>query len=108
MEIEVLSERKENKKDEKERKEECVWGIKHISRDLGEILEEGYKLLASDHLSDEEKDQLVDIMASAKGGVKIIDKMLSEKSDIPGDTRAKIDEKADKFLAGLEGDEPKE
>lgn len=49
-------------------------GIKHISRNLGDILEEGYKLLASDYLSDEEKDQLVGIMASAKGDVKIIDK----------------------------------
>lgn len=109
MEIEVLSEeRKENKKGKEERKEECVWGIKHISRDLGEILDEGYKLLASKLLSDEEKDQLVDIMASAKGGMKIIDKMLAEKSDIPEGTHAKINAKADEFLAGLEGKENSE
>ena len=106
MEIEVLE--GETKKDTKEsrseeKKKECVWGIKSITRNLGEIQEDGYKLLASDMLSEEEKDQLVDIMASAKGAMKITEKMLAEKSDVSKDRHMEIDRKADEFLAGLEG-----
>ena len=107
MEIEIL--KGEGRKDKKEDKKlECVYGIKSLIRGLGEIQEEGYKLLNSEDLSDTEKDQLVDIMASAKGGMKVAEKMLAEKSDVSEETRKKIDKKADSFLAGLEGKEDKE
>lgn len=107
VEIEILKgEGKEGGEDRKdEKKKECVWGIKDITRSLGSIAEEGYKLLASDMLSDEEKDQLTDVMAYAKGAMRITDKMLAEKSDVSKEMHKKIDEKADNFLAGLEGKE---
>ncbi len=104
MEIEILKgegrESGESRKEEK--KKECVYGIKDITRSLGNISEEGYKLLASDMLSDEEKDQLTDVMAYAKGAMRITEKMLAEKSDVSEEMHKKIDEKADNFLAGLE------
>ena len=108
MEIEVL--KGETEKDNKttrseEKKKECVWGIKSITRSLGEIQEDGYKLLASDMLSEEEKDQLTDVMAYAKGAMRITDKMLAEKSDVSKERHMEIDRKADNFLAGLEGKE---
>ncbi len=108
MEIEIL--KGEGKKDDRkeDKKLECVYGIKSLTRGLGEIQEEGYKLLSSDDLSDKEKDQLVDIMASAKGAMRITEKMLAEKSDVDEETHKKIDKKADSFLAGLEGKEEKE
>ena len=104
MEIEILKGegRKEGGKDE-EKKMECVHGIKSLTENLGEIQEDGYRLLASDMLSDEEKEQLTDVMAYAKGAMRITDKMLAEKSDVPEEMHKKIDEKADNFLAGLEG-----
>lgn len=106
MEIEVLEGKTEKDTKEtrsEEKKKECVWGIKSIIRRLGEIQEDGYKLLASDMLSEEEKDQLTDVMAYAKGAMKITDKMLAEKSDVSKERHMEIDEKADNFLAGLEG-----
>lgn len=106
MEIEVLEGKpeKENKESRsEEKKKECVWGIKSLTRNLGEIQEDGYKLLASDMLSEEEKDQLTDVMAYAKGAMKITEKMLAEKSDVSKEVHAEIDKKADSFLAGLEG-----
>lgn len=104
MEIEIL--KGEGKKDGKETKKmECVYGIKALKRNLGEFLEDGYKLLASEDLSDKEKNQLIDIMASAKGAGKILGDMLEEKSDIDKGTLKKIEKKADAFLAGLGEDE---
>lgn len=107
MEIEIL--KGEGKKDKKgeEKKMECVYGIKSLTRSLGEVQEEGYRLLASDDLSDKEKDQLVDIMASAKGAMRITEKMLAEKSDVDKATHEKIDKKADAFLEGLGTEEDK-
>lgn len=110
MEIEVLegkTEREDKESRSEERKKECVWGIKSLTRNLGEIQEEGYKLLASDMLSEEEKDQLTDVMAYAKGAMRITDKMLAEKSDVSKERHMEIDRKADSFLAGLEGKEDK-
>ena len=105
MEIEILKgegkERGDNRLEDK--KKECVWGIKDITRSLGSISEEGYKLLASDMLSDEEKDQLTDVMAYAKGAMRITEKMLAEKSDVSEERHMEINRKADAFLAGLEG-----
>ena len=107
MEIEILKGEGKDKKGE-DKKMECVYGIKSLTRNLGEIQEEGYRLLASDDLSDKEKDQLVDIMASAKGAMRITEKMLAEKSDVDEATHKKIDDKADAFLDGLEGKEDTE
>jgi len=104
VEIEIL--KGEGKKDTKEAKKlECVHGIKALKSNLGEFIEDGYKLLASPDLSDKEKNQLIDIMASAKGAGKILGKMLEEKSDIDKGTLKKIDKKADAFLAGFGEDE---
>ena len=105
MEIEIL--KGEGKETNEGKKLECVRGIKELKENLGEFLEEGYKLLASEDLSDKEKNQLIDIMASAKGAGKILGEMLAEKSDVPEETRKKIEKKADNFLAGLEGKEDK-
>ena len=106
MEIEIL--KGEGKKDGKEAKKmECVYTLKSLKHYLGEFLEDGYKLLASEDLSEKEKNQLIDIMASAKGAGKILGEMLAEKSDVPEETRKKIDKKADNFLAGLIGKEDK-
>ena len=108
MEIEVLEgkpEREDKESRYEERKKECVWGIKSFTRSLGEIQEDGYKLLASDMLSEKEKDQLTDVMAYAKGAMKITEKMLAEKSDVSKERHMEIDKKADDFLAGLEGKE---
>ena len=106
MEIEIL--KGEGKKDKNESKKlECVYGIKAITRGLGEVQEEGYRLLASDDLSAKEKDQLVDIMASAKGAMRITEKMLAEKSDVSTEMHKKIDKKADKFVEGLGLEEDK-
>ena len=110
VEIEVLEGKpeKENKESRsEEKKKECVWGIKSLTRNLGEIQEDGYKLLASDMLSEAEKDQLTDVMAYAKGAMRITEKMLAEKSDVSKERHMEIDEKADNFLAGLEGKESK-
>lgn len=104
MEIEIL--KGEGKKDGKEAKKmECVYTLKSLKHYLGEFLEDGYKLLASEDLSEKEKNQLVEIMASAKGAGKILGEMMAEKSDIPEKTRKKIEKKADSFLAGLGEDE---
>lgn len=106
MEIEIL--KGEGKKDGKEAKKlECVHGIKELAENLGEVQENGYRLLASEDLSEKEKDQLVDIMASAKGAMRITEKMLAEKSDVSTETHKKIDEKADKFVEGLGLEEDK-
>lgn len=104
MEIEIL--KGEGKKDGKEAKKmECVYTLKSLKRYLGEFLEDGYKLLASEDLSEKEKNQLIEIMASAKGAGNILGEMMAEKSDIPEKTRKKIEKKADSFLAGLGEDE---
>ena len=106
MEIEIL--KGEGKKGDKEGKKlECVHGIKELAENLGEIQETGYRLLALDELSDKEKNQLVDIMASAKGAMRITEKMLAEKSDVDEATHKKIDKKADKFVEGLGLEEDK-
>jgi hypothetical protein len=106
VEIEIL--KGEGKKDKNEgKKMECVYGIKSLKHNLGEFLEEGYKLLASEDLSDKEKNQLIDIMASAKGAGKILGEMLEEKSDIDKGALKKIDKKADKFVEGLGLEEDK-
>lgn len=104
MEIEIL--KGEGKKDGKEAKKmECVYTLKCLKHNLGEFLEDGYKLLASEDLSEKEKNQLIEIMASAKGAGKILGEMIAEKSDIPEKTREEIEKKADSFLAGLGEDE---
>lgn len=108
MEIEILKGEGKKEGRNEEKKMECVHGIKSLTRGLGEIQEEGYRLLASDELSDKEKDQLVDIMASAKGAMKVTEKMLAEKSDVSTETHKEIDRKADSFLAGLEGKDKSE
>lgn len=100
MEIEIL--KGEGRKDKNEGKKlECVHGIKELAENLGEIQETGYRLLASEELSDKEKDQLVDIMASAKGAMRVTEKMLAEKSDVSEELHKKINKKADKFVEGL-------
>ena len=107
MEIEILKGegKKSPKSSEEEKKMECVHGIKSLTENLGEIQEDGYRLLSSDMLSEEEKDQLVDVMAAAKGAMRITEKMLAEKSDVSKERHAEIDKKADSFVAGLEGKE---
>ena len=110
MEIEILKgddKKFDRKGDEEGKKLECVHGIKELAENLGEIQEVGYRLLASDQLSDKEKDQLVDIMASAKGAMRVTEKMIAEKSDVSEEMHKKINKKADNFLAGLEGKEEK-
>lgn len=107
MEIEILKgEGKESA--EKTDKRECVFGIKELAHNLAEVQEVGYKLLAGDDLSEAEKDQLITVIASAKGGMKLTDKLLAEKSDVDEATHKKIDEKADSFLAGFEAKDKKE
>lgn len=110
MEIEILKgegRKGYDKSPEEEKKLECVHGIKELAENLGEVQENGYRLLASEMLSEKEKDQLVDIMASAKGAMRITEKMLAEKSDVSEERHMEIDKKADNFLAGLEGKEDK-
>lgn len=46
-------------------------------------------------------------MASAKGAMRITEKMLAEKSDVDKATHEKIDKKADAFLEGLGTEEDK-
>ena len=100
VEIEIL--KGEGKKDGKEEKKlRCVYEIKELAHDLGSIQETGYKILASKDLSKEEENQIVDIIASAKGAMKFVDKLIAEKSDVDTATHKKIDKKADAFLAGL-------
>lgn len=107
MEIEIL--KGEGKEPNKESgKKECVYGIKELAHNLAEVQEVGYKLLAGDDLSEAEKDQLITVIASAKGGMKLTDKLLAEKSDVDESTHKKIDEKADAFLAGFEAKDKKE
>lgn len=107
MEIEILKgERKgENKKEHS--KEETVYCIKELARELAGVQEAGYRLLAEDDLSEGEKNSLIDIMAAAKGGMRLTDKLLADKSDVAEETHKKIDKKADAFLAGLDGEEDK-
>lgn len=105
MEIEILKgEHKGENKDEY-KKMESVRCIKELAENLAEVQEAGYRLLAEDDLSEGEKNSLIDVMAAAKGGMRLTDKMLAEKSDVDEATHKKIDTKADSFLAGLEGKE---
>lgn len=108
MEIEIL--KGEGKKDgnKKEyRKEESVYCIKELARELAGVQETGYRLLAEADLSEAEKDKVIDIMAAAKGGMRLTDKLLADKSDVAAETHKKINKKADAFLAGLNGEEDK-
>lgn len=102
MEIEILKGEndKPNKRDEKKR--ECVFELKDLARALDSVQEDGYKLLAIDDFDDKEKDQLVTVIATAKGSRKVIDELLSEKSDVSKDMHEEIDKRADSFLTGLE------
>ena len=65
-------------------------------------------MLASDFLSEEEKDQLTDVVAYAKGAMLITKKMLAENSDVPKERHIEIEKKADAFVAGLEGEDKSE
>jgi hypothetical protein len=108
VEIEILKGEGKDKKSEKEYKKiESVRCIKELARDLAEVQETGYRLLAEGDLSDGEKDKLIDIMAAAKGGMRLTDKLLADKSDVDKATHKKIDKKADSFLAGLDLEEDK-
>jgi hypothetical protein len=105
VEIEILKgERKgENKKEHS--KEESVYCIKELARELAGVQETGYRLLAENDLSEAEKDKVIDIIATAKGGMHLTDKLLADKSDVADATHKKIDKKADAFLAGLDASE---
>ena len=108
MEIEIL--KGEGKKGDKREhsKEESVYCIKELARELAGVQETGYRLIAEGDLSEGEKDKVIDIIATAKGGMQLTDKLLADKSDVDVSTHKKIDKKADAFLAGLEGKEESE
>lgn len=108
MEIEILKGEggKPENKDER-KKIESVRCIKELAEELAEVQETGYKLLAEKDLSSDEKEKLIDIMAAAKGGMRLTDKLLAEKSDVDKATHNKINKKADAFLAGLGSEEDK-
>lgn len=106
MEIEIL--KGEGKKDKKEHsKEESVYCIKELARELAGVQETGYRLLAENDLSKEEENKVIDIIATAKGGMQLTDKLLASKSDVDKTTHKKIDKKADAFLEGLGTEEDK-
>ena len=53
------------------------------------------------------EQKVIDIIATAKGGMHLTDALLAKKSDVSDETHKKIDKKADAFLLGLDGEEEK-
>ena len=107
MEIEILKGERKGTDKKEHSKEESVYCIKELARELAGVQETGYRLLAENDLSEAEKDKIIDIMAAAKGGMRLTDKLLADKSDVAEATHKKINKKADAFLAGLDGEEDK-
>ena len=90
---------------EKDTKKECIYCIKELAEVLGEATELGYKALSKKGLEKEEENQLIDILAATKGSMKLIEKLIANKSDISKDVMKKIEKKSDTFLEGLVGKE---
>lgn len=105
MEIEILKGEGKGKKENS--KQESVYCIKDLARELAGVQETGYRLLAENDLSEAEKEKVIDIIATAKGGMRLTDALLAKKSDVSNETHKKIDKKADAFLLGLDGEEEK-
>jgi hypothetical protein len=105
VEIEILKGEGKGKKEHS--KQESVYCIKDLARELAGVQETGYRLLAENDLSEAEKEKVIDIIATAKGGMHLTDALLAKKSDVSDETHKKIDKKADAFLLGLDGEEEK-
>lgn len=108
MEIEILKGEHKGADKKEHSKEESVYCIKELARELGGVQETGYRLLAENDLSKAEEEKVIDIIAAAKGGMKLTEKLLADKSDVDETTHKRINKKADAFLSGLEGSDEEE
>ena len=97
MEIEILGE----KPKEAENKELIGSQIKRMLEAAADLCERGYDLAAEKDLKQDEKDAIIEIIATAKGMKKVLGKLMGPYTDISEKDRKKIEDGADEFAKAL-------
>lgn len=103
-----ISIEKEKKHDGDNKKKEVASHIKYLMDDLGRACEATFKILEDGELEQDIENKIIDIAASLKGSKKALGEILGKYSDVPAETRKKVEKRADAFLEGLEGKEDKD
>ena len=75
--------------------------FEEFGKHLGKLCDEGYDILGDKKMGEKERSEFIDILANIKGAREAAYKIMENYSDIKKEDRAKIDKKADDFVAGL-------
>lgn len=97
MEIEILGEKPEKA----ENKELIGSQIKRMLEAAADLCERGYDLAAEKDLKQDEKDAIIEIIATAKGMKKVLGNLMGPYTDISEKDRKKIEDGADEFAKAL-------
>lgn len=97
MEIEILGE----KPKQAESKSYIGAQLKRMLELSGDLCEKGYDLAAEKDLKQDEKDAIIEIIATAKGMKKVLGKLMGPYTDLDEKDRKKIEDGADEFAKAL-------
>lgn len=75
--------------------------FEHFGKELGELCDEAFSILEDKKMSEKERSDFIDIVASIKGAKAASYKLMENYSKISKEDRAKIDKKVDDFVSGL-------
>jgi hypothetical protein len=76
--------------------------FEHFGKELGELCDEAFSILEDKKMSEKERSDFIDIVASIKGAKAASYKLMENYSKISKEDRAKIDKKVDDFVSGLD------
>ena len=94
---------KDKMKEDKTPEEILAHKLKEFTEDIDEAFEEVFKVLAYEGIKPEDENKLIDIAANLKGSKAALGAILGNYSKVAPETRKKIDDRSDAFLAGLDG-----
>ena len=75
--------------------------FEEFGKKLGKLCDMGYDILGDKKMGEKERSEFIDILANIKGAKMAAYKIMEKYSDVKKEDRAKVDKKADEFVAGL-------
>lgn len=97
MEIEILK----GEKTKEDGKSRIGYELKCLLEEAGRFCDDAYKLATMKELSDEDRERIIGLVASARGTKKVLGKMMGDYSDLTKAEQKKIEKEADAFADAL-------
>ena len=76
--------------------------FEHFGKELGELCDEAFSILEDKKMDEQERSEIIDIVAAIKGAKMGAYKLMEKYSKITKAERKRIENKADAFVAGLD------